>query len=358
MASQPDPVAPTATPISTPGSESRKKIDWIPPSRPEWHKGWINGYARGIQLIAGYLDHQQEDYDTILGDLGVSFMMPADLNGTPEHNDVGWWPLEALGSQRLDFLSSTIGYKLTWHFLQSENESYIAQFKADFEPLVVQSLDQGKPCLQYFCGSESGGPWWCIVTDYDQAKTQFTGACSNNTGKPKLSSNGVDGLPSWLVTFGEPMEKLSRVEADKEALRYAIALHQDRALQTAGPEPLSWRTGVEGWACWASWLRHLEWQKTEFQYANHNTRNHLVTNRSSAIRFLKKMRTRHSDQAASELTLAAETYERVVDAVESLDLHLIKNSEGRMELATQIEEIIPLEAEAISHLQNAFHHMP
>jgi hypothetical protein len=76
--------------MSGPKAPRSAKLDYVPPTRPEWHQGWINGYARGVQVVVEYLDQRELDYDTVLGDLGVAFMMPANVAGTPDHNDVGW----------------------------------------------------------------------------------------------------------------------------------------------------------------------------------------------------------------------------------------------------------------------------
>ena len=47
-------------------SELRPQLDWIPAGKPQWHSGWINGYARGLELVLNYLGHDV-DYHTIMG---------------------------------------------------------------------------------------------------------------------------------------------------------------------------------------------------------------------------------------------------------------------------------------------------
>ena len=31
--------------------EPKAQLDWVPAGKPEWHSGWMNGYARGLDLM-------------------------------------------------------------------------------------------------------------------------------------------------------------------------------------------------------------------------------------------------------------------------------------------------------------------
>jgi len=79
-------------------SALKPQLAWIPAGKPQWHSGWIKGYARGLDLI--------------LNDIGQAFIMQGEENSINVRDgavDVGWWPLEPLGIIRLNFLEKTVG---------------------------------------------------------------------------------------------------------------------------------------------------------------------------------------------------------------------------------------------------------
>jgi len=147
-------------------SALKPQLAWIPAGKPQWHSGWIKGYARGLDLILNYLGHEV-DYATIMGDIGQAFIMQGEENSINVRDgavDVGWWPLEPLGIIRLNFLEKTVGreirdIKLPWSETKYEPASTYKQW---FEPMVISSVENGKPCLVRV------GSAWYMVTGYDE----------------------------------------------------------------------------------------------------------------------------------------------------------------------------------------------
>ncbi len=105
------------------------------------------------------------------------------------------------------------------------------------------------------------------------------------------------------MLFREPVKKIDRKKADIEALKYAIALYNDRVLgvktKALQEYPLrdveefniSWRTGVISYLFWINILKDKENFGKHFWHSN--VRSFLNINRSSAIVYLKTMQNRH-----------------------------------------------------------------
>ena len=207
------------------------ELDWIPAGKPKWHSGWMNGYARGLELVLNYLGHDV-DYDTIIGDMGLAFIMQGEensINIVDGAVDVGWWPLEPLGIIRLNFLEKTVereiqDIKLPWNKTRKDP---VSSYKQWFKPMVISSVENNKPCLVRV------GSTWYIVTGYDDEELPLIGMCPNEEeGKEKIYRIEEPMPPYVSLAIGEVIPTIDRKKADFEALKFAIALHRDQVLGT------------------------------------------------------------------------------------------------------------------------------
>ncbi|MEO2005454.1 MAG: hypothetical protein ABGY41_15305 [Candidatus Poribacteria bacterium] len=343
-------------------SARAKLADWIPAGEAD-----NNSYARGLEVVLNYLDHEV-DYDTIMGDSGQAFILQGEENSTNLHDgavDVGWWPLEPVGiTIRLDFLEQVVGRELREVMPRDADGGYgaysedPAAFYADaLEPAVRKSLASGMPCL-----TQHGT--WFIVTGADEGEPPITGAwaCGPEQKIVRLS----DGYPYNLVMPGESVPRIDRKAADIEALRYAVALHQDKVL---GPDAEAgvygapraegakygehWRTGVRSYAAWVDALNDMENLGQARWHSN--VVYQLGINRRSAVPYLRAMAARHEVDVAGHLARAAEMYEDVLQTLGRADTSedAMSSAEGRSFLVALIEEIAEVERRAVTELGNA-----
>ena len=321
-----------------------------------------NSYARGLALVLSYLGHEV-DYDTIMGDSGQAFIAQGEedsINLIDGAVDVGWWPLEPVGMTiRLDFLEQAVGRELRDvtigddHGAQVEYREDPAQFyKSRLAPTLEAALAEGRPCLAQV------GTFF-VVTGVAEGDPPIKGAWA--CGERREIERLEDGYPYTLLAPGDRSAKIDRKAADVEALRYAVALHQDRVLgPDAGAYPVRhagygkyWRTGVRSYAAWIAALQDTEhlgqarWHR--------NVVYQLAINRRSAVRYLDAMGERHPESVATRLGAAARGYEAVVKALEGVDLseEAIASVTGRDALARVIEEIVDLESQAAAEMESA-----
>jgi len=289
-------------------SELKPQIDWIPTGKPEWHSGWMNGYARGLELVLNYLGHDV-DYDTIMADMGLAFIMQGEENSINVFEgavDVGWWPLEPLGIIRLNFLEQTVGREIKDIKLPrfEIRKDPVNSYKEWFEPTVISSVNNNKPCLV-----RVGSAWYIV--------------------------------------------------------KFAIALHRDQVLGTnvgyAGEYPLRrgdefgkyWRTGLKSFSSWKACLEDIEHLGQPFWHMN--VVGHLYWNRSTAVRFLKAMQKRHSKTIADHLENAIQRYQAVVVELDKVDTspEAISSLQGREQLISGIKKMANLESQAVEELEKA-----
>ena len=346
-----------------------KQLEWVPPGKPQWHAGWINGWARGLQVIANHLNGPAGlppvDYDTAMGDLGAAFAMQADADSLKRydgHHDVGWWPMEPLCFVRLGFLARTTGREIREVAGPAKGPAtdFTAFYRRRFEPAVRSSVDDRKPCLAGF------GDWWCIVTGYDTRTPCLYGMCTNQKeGEEKVDRVELDRPPGWLLVFGDVLHRIDRKAADREALRFAIKLHHDRVLGTGAEQPEDsplrgarkgydgWCTGVNAFRCWEEWTRDERREQVARTHAN--SKGFLVRNRRTAIRYLRAMRQRHPKPVAYCLDNAILRYEEVIRETSALDTspNGVSTPEGRLKMVAGIERIIEIENGAVAALERA-----
>ena len=241
-------------------SELKPQLDWIPAGKPQWHSGWMTGYARGLELILSYLGHDI-DYDTMMGDMGQAFIMQGEENSINLFEgavDVGWWPLEPLGFIRLNFLEKTVGREIRDAKLPMSEigKDPIKSYEKWFEPMIRSSLRDNKPCLARV------GSAWYIITGYDDEASPLIGMCPNEEeGEEKIYRIEDEPMPPYAsLAVGEAISTIDRKKADLEALNFAVSLHRDQVLGTdvayAGEYALRradeygkyWRTGLKSFS--------------------------------------------------------------------------------------------------------------
>ena len=345
-------------------SELKPQLDWIPTGKPNWHSGWMNGYARGLQLVLNHLGHDV-DYETIMGDMGLAFIVQGEENSINVFEgavDVGWWPLEPLGMIRLNFLEKTVGWEIQDIKLPrfEPKKKPVNTYKQWFEPMVISSVEKGKPCLVRV------GSAWYIVTGYDDEESPLIGMCPNEEeGKEKIYRIEEPMPPYASLAIGEATPAMDRMKADFEALKFAVALHRDKVLGTdaqyPGESPLRradefgkyWRTGLKSFSSWITCLQDTEHFGQPFWHSN--VVGHLYWNRRTAVRYLKAMQKRHSEPIATHLENAIEKYQAVIGELNQVDVggEAISSVEGREKLIESIQEIANLESQAVAELEKA-----
>jgi hypothetical protein len=334
------------------------KLDWVPVGSE-----WVSGYACGLQIALEYLGHSV-DYDTIMGDSGIAFIAQGEEGSTNLYDgavDVGWWPLDPWGMNvRLNFLEQTVGRRLD--FIPADADSHkadaAAHYAQRFAPAVKESIAKGRPCLaRVGC--------WFVVSGYDQEELALLGNCTLVGVRDLIR---ILQQPTALVVLGEPSETMDRRQADLAALRYAIALHRDQVLGASDARstaewasPLrdqdavgeQWRSGLKTFSAWAQCLRDSEHLGKAHWHAN--MVRHLLLNRGSAVRYLKKMADRHPEDVAAHLNSAAARYEEVLATLRKADTsgEAIALPSGREALAKLAEQMAVLESQAIQEIERA-----
>jgi hypothetical protein len=341
-------------------SELTPQISWIPAGKPKGHTGWINGYARGLELLLKHQGHDV-DFDLVMGDMGLAFIMQAE-EGTKGSNP-GWWPLAPLGTMRLNFLEKSTGREIKDMHLSGDECRKTPQesYRDRIRPMIASSIGNGIPCVARVGSSEY------IVTGFDDSKDfPLLGMCINEKETEERIYRIEEPMPPYvLYTIGRPVQPVDRREADIEALRYAIALHRDRVIgpdvKYNGKYPLRrsgefseyWRTGKKSFLALIGYLEDDERYGQHFWYAN--VTSHLRLNRESAVRYLKAMQKRHSGAFVSHLANAADAYDKVAKRIGTVNTsrESIDSKTGRQRFVKVVKEIIELEGKAADEIEMA-----
>ncbi|MHC5034825.1 MAG: hypothetical protein ACYTFZ_07290, partial [Planctomycetota bacterium] len=251
---------------------------WIEGVRPT---GDGNRHVRGLEVLLAYAGTPVA-YERLMGLSGMAFITQADTGHRWEGVlDVGWWPLDDWGlSMRLDFLGHAVGYDLKRVSAPvTSPPNAAASYHAYLEPLVKQSIDEGRPLL-------TPTDFDFVILGYDDESEQppVLGRCARETSD-KLYR--IEGWPSALFILGEPTTPMDTDAADVAALEYAVDLAHDRA----GPEDPRWRgrrfTGQKAFAAWSAVLRNPEEPVEDRHHAN--MRGNLHWNRTAAVTYLQEV---------------------------------------------------------------------
>jgi hypothetical protein len=324
------------------------------PAGPEGH-GTVrqsNSYCMGLASILQWLGHET-DYHTVMGDTGQAFILQAE-SGAPLVGgavDVGWWPLDTWGVEmRLPFLAGTTGRSLWLNsvpvstYMKDPNAAYGRHIDIPLRASVVS----GRPALAYNHVA-------FIALGYEDADIPVRGrwACG---GDGDIST--PDDAPWGLIRPQEQVTSIPRRMADVRALRHALLLARDEAVEHAPPgRRRAWagRTLYTGQKAFAEWARMTREQKDKDQPRWHaNMRLHLRINRESAVDYLRGMTARHP-AAAEQLEATAAAYEQTLELLQEAQINrdVMTNAGGREALAALVERIAQNEAQAADHIEAA-----
>jgi len=332
-----------------PGSKQAKGM--MLPAVP--HGGPGNSYARGLSIALSYAG-TPTDYDSIMGDTGMAFILQAEEGGPIVNGsvDVGWWPLGAWGVEhRVGFLAQTAGRDI--RVIAAIPDDYqadpAAHYQRQYAREITTSLASGRPVLaeQDLC---------FVITGLDNGKPPILGMCPLAEERKAVRDTEY---PWGLMVLGDVRERMDRLAADREALRYAAALGQD-AVEVSVPEPWDeWNpitnrtTGQKSFALWQQALRDTEHLGEPRYHANMVL--HLGLNRRSAVVYLRAMAKRHPQAAAVHLNAAADQYQQVLAALEAADTSeaAMNGREGRERLAHLVGRCAEIEAKAVGEIEQA-----
>jgi RNA polymerase sigma factor (sigma-70 family) len=307
-----------------------------------------NSFAQGLSTILNYTG-TAADYDTLMGDLGIAFIMQASeqtavIDGAI---DAGWWPLaDQCLPTFLEFAGSTVGR--TIHYLRVEDEVYVADpaacYRARFERQVRASIDAGRPVL-------ANNGFWKVVSGYDDGDPGLLAHCPS---QDTVETVRLDSYPWVVAVVGDDIAIMDRGAADLETLRHAVALGHDGIAMPSG-----YFTGQRAFALWARTLRDMEHRGEARWHANVVL--HLGINRRSAVACLRAMVARRRQAMAHHLNAAADLNQQVLGLLETADTSdqaLIESTEGRERLAQLAERIAGLESQAVAELEQAVRAAP
>ncbi len=188
------------------------------------------------------------DYDTIMGDSGLAFILQADSVHTAwgkpvDQLDIGWWPLDGFGAEmRLDFLGRASGSEFRSLPCDEYRADPKAAFYRGFHGPIVEALQAGR------CPVAVEGDIW-VVTGYDDGEPPLIGqtSCQEGTHRARVKT-----WPWGVVIPGEATAAMDRGQADREALEFAVELMRDELGKRIPPNKLS---GCKAFELWARLLR-------------------------------------------------------------------------------------------------------
>ena len=321
-------------------------------------------HARGLVLSLAH-SGADCDYDTVMGDSGMAFILQTDANHTPwgkqiRKVDIGWWPLDLWGfALRLEFVGEAAGRRLTrlpadQTLISSDPARH---FRERFETPITESLRSERAPV----GLVGGYDIW-VITGLDDGEPPLLGqrACAREPERLRLQ-----GYPYEVIVVGDEVEGMPRSQADLEALRHAVALGHDRIEEPWARDHPRWSgltgelssggryTGQQSFALWARLLRDAELWGEHFYHAN--VVGHLRICRRCAMTYLTTMAQRHPARVSAHLSAAAEAYQQGLDTLASADTgkEKLHTEAGREQLARLVENIAAIEIGAVEGLEKA-----
>jgi len=304
------------------------------------------------------------DYDTVMGDSGMAFILQTDAHHTPwgkpmRKVDIGWWPLDPWGIfLRLDFVARAVGRTLTRLPIDESLRGDLARnFRERFQAPVTDELRAGRAPV----GFTGGCDVW-VITGLDDGEPPLLGqrACSGERERLRLQD-----YPWEVIVIGGDAERLPREQADLQALRYAVSLHRDQVEEPWARATRRWspltgelstggrHTGQQSFALWARLLRDPELWGEHFYHAN--VVHHLKICRECAVAYLKRMAERHPARVSAHLQAAADGYQQALTLLASADYgkETLHTDQGREKLASLVDELAALEVGAVESLEKA-----
>jgi len=324
-------------------------------------QGNSNRYARGFALTLAH-SGASCDYDTIVGDTGLAFLLQADEHVTPWGKpvrgvDIGWWPLAWWGAlMRLDFLGETVGRRLLRLPVEESlrRSDPARHFRERFQAPITEALRAGRLPLGF-----SDHCW--LITGLDDGEPPVLGQRSVSDERERLRPRDY---PDEVIVLGEKCARLPRERADVEALRFAVALGREEAEdriraiprcsgQPANLPPGGRYTGRQAFALWARLLRDPELWGEHFYHANVVFQ--LKISRHRTAPYLRAMAARHPAAVGAHLEAAAALYEQARERLALADTgkETLHSPERREALAGLVEEVTAIESDACNGLERA-----
>jgi len=325
------------------GSDARMLPD-VPPGL-----GKGDRYAAAFSMLFTYLD-KQVDYQTVLGDSGLAFILQADALHRPHganvnQLDIGWWPLDPWGAQlRLPFLGKVYGISLQVlpTFLAEYREDPVRHYHTYHETAIIDSLLAGHPTIGTIDGYDV-----YLIAGYDSGNLPLLGQLSC---LDRLDVQRLGHLPFIVFVPGEPNPRIDRHEADKQALTFAVALGRDEVDLTHLPGRSS---GKRSWALWLAQLADDNLCGPHFYHAN--VLGQLCHRRPDAAGYLRAMSTRSAAPAGGRLRAAADLYDQVVATLQHAEVNaaVFHTIDGRRRLIDIIQTASEYETQAIDVIEEA-----
>ncbi len=305
-----------------------------------------NRWVAGMVMMLDYVGAMVDIVD-MAGDTGIAFIFQADELLHPFGNnlkqlDMGYWPLDSWGVRtRQEFINAIHGQKIT--FLPSDYKAYdrdpAAYYRQHFRRTIRQALDEHLPVLGDCCVDI------VLITAMDEGEPDVLGQL---TCVEKNELVRMKQYPWNVAIFDGSCSTITRHEADRQALEYAIALGRDEVDLSAYPGKLS---GIKSWRLWQEQLKYPELAGPHYYSAN--VRGHLICNRKAAIAYLRQMALRYRSSAMQAFETAIADYQAIVRLLEQTDTSKdgFENGQGRNDLVQKIGQLIDLESQAHEHLQ-------
>ncbi|MEI7831980.1 MAG: hypothetical protein WCJ56_02110 [bacterium] len=305
-------------------------------------------YASAFAMAFNYIG-VPTDYETVCGDSGAAFIFQADSLHTPfdtnvRQLDMGWWPLDEWGFfLRLGFISEVNGVPL--HIVPSVHAEYKADparhYHDHHEAEILDSIDAGRPAIGAV-GNDIN-----LIVGYDDGNPPLHGQLSC---VDEVKVQRIGRYPYDVVILGDPGPRMDRLEADVQALNFAIALGRDEVELAHLPGKSS---GAKSWLLWEQQLADDELCGPH--YFSANVVGHLRINRSNAATYLRTMSTRHTPAVAAHLLHAAGLYDELEALMRTADVskEAFATLEGRTPLITLLHTCSALDAQATTALAEA-----
>jgi hypothetical protein len=308
---------------------------------PNWFAAGLSFAVKQIGVAA--------DYHTLMGDLGTAFIMQASDRSPLNQGalDAGWWPLDPAGLRIfMAFAGRVHGFQAEFASGGS-GEVDATAYRERFIPRIEAELRARRPCLGFI-------PCPNVITGLNPETGALLRICPGTTTMPDSWETDPDARP-WELVFLAPWTApvIPRPEADRQALRHALALMRDEIAL-----PWGYCSGAKAFATWAAALRDRE--HLGQHYWHYNVIRCLLQSRRAAVVYLEAMASRWPERAARHLRAAVGHYQAVIAAgaeADTSETALTKPGEGRETLARLAERIAGLEVQAAAALEQALAEM-
>jgi len=323
----------------------------LPDVPPGLGKG--DRYAAAFCMLFTYLG-SHVDYQTVLGDSGLAFILQADAFHKPHganvnQLDIGWWPLDPWGAQlRLPFLGKVYGIsqEVLPTFFDEYREDPVRHYHTYHENAIIDSILAGHPVIGTIDGYDVH-----LIVGYDSGNPPLLGQLSC---LDRLDVQRLGHFPFIVFVPGEPNPRIDRHEADKQALAFAVALGRDEVDLTHLPGKSS---GKCSWALWLAQLADEELCGPHFYHAN--VLGQLCHRRPDAAGYLRAMSARTAAPACDRLRGAEDLYDQVTATLLRAEVNeaVFRTVDGRRRLIDIIQTASECETRAIDEIEEAIQRM-